>query len=108
MTSIPANTPICAISVMAPIMHGSCQNHKTRGGCADIARTQTRVEHVASFGDGGDERMIDPGPIVAVPLRLWLVAMHLDQQAVDIQRDAGAPPFSTRGWRPASSSATTR
>jgi len=35
--------------------------------------------------------MVDPGPVVAVPLRLRLVSVDLDGQAVDVQRDASAP-----------------
>ncbi len=35
--------------------------------------------------------MVDPGAIVAVPLRLRLVSVNLDRQAVDVQRDACAP-----------------
>ncbi len=66
-------------------------------GGPDIAGAQAGVEHVAGLGDGSDERVIDAGSIVAVPLRLRLMPMDLNRQAVDIERDVLEPSAAVLG-----------
>ena len=41
--------------------------------------------------------MVDPGPVMAVPLRLGLVAVDLDGQGVHVERDAGMPRAAILG-----------
>ena len=53
-------------------------------GSADIAGAQAGVQHVASFSDRGNKRVLNPGAIMAVPLRFRLVAIDLDWQTVHI------------------------
>lgn len=56
--------------------------------CVPIdTRSQLSIQHVAGFRDRGDQQVVDPSIVVAIPVRPRLVAMHLDGGAVDIQRD---------------------
>jgi hypothetical protein len=56
---------------------------------ANIAGPQTRIQHVTRLGERGDQRVIDPDVVMAILLRLRLVAMNLDRRAVYIERHAG-------------------
>ncbi len=78
------------------------EDHIERALCgADIARPQPGVQHVARLGDGGDQRVVDPGIVMAIPLRLRLVAVDLDGCAVDIECDGRHPFALTLGPDPA-------
>ena len=65
-----------------------------------------RIQHVARLSDGGDQRVVDPGVVMAVPLRFRLGAVDLDGGAVDVERD-GRQPFALIP-RPAISSIASR
>jgi hypothetical protein len=54
-------------------------------GRACVTIAQQAADHIAGFGDGCDQRGIDPGTDMAVVGLAALVAEHLDRQAVDIQ-----------------------
>ena len=65
---------------LRPVDH--IEDHVARAlGGADIARPQSRVEHVAGLGDGGDQRVVDACVVVAVPLGLRLLAVALQLYA---------------------------
>jgi len=49
-----------------------------------IARTQLGIDQVAGLGDAGDQRVEDPGVVVAIVFGAGLVAVHLDGQRVDV------------------------
>lgn len=53
-------------------------------GGAGVALAQQAADHVASFGQRGDQRRIDPRTVKAMISGTALVPMDLNRQAVDV------------------------
>jgi hypothetical protein len=56
-----------------------------------VARAQAGVEQVAGFRHAGDQRVIHALVVMSVPGRACLMAVHLDGQAIDIERHLTLP-----------------
>ncbi len=70
-------------------------------GRAGVALAQQAAHHVAGLGQRGDQRRVDAGPVKAMIGRPALVAVDLDRQAVDVQRQLlGALAVLQRGQAP--------
>jgi hypothetical protein len=65
-------------------------------GRTGVALVQQASDHAAGLGQREDQRRLDPDSDMAVEGRAAFVAEHLDQQAIDIQRQVHLPFTAVR------------